>query len=166
MVIWRLLRRNLRTGCFADRVDLQSPTLAAAATSFELVSKVGPAMPKISYLFPLTALTVVLAFCTQATAFTRHLPSLFENFQAYLKLSQSFFQTHSQLGPIQISVPDVHAGTKAGRGYSKKIVAVGDLHGDMPNALKVLQIAHVVDASGDWSGEIDSFVQTGDIIDR
>lgn len=123
-------------------------------------------MRQISCLFSLTVLIVVLAFCTQTTAFIRHLPSLFEDFQAYLKLSQSFFQTHSQLGPIQTSVPDVHAGTKAGRGYSKKIVAVGDLHGDMLNALKVLQMAHVVDASGDWSGEIDFFVQTGDIIDR
>ena len=36
----------------------------------------------------------------------------------------------------------------------------------MPNAQKVLQMAGVVDAKGDWSGEVDYFVQTGDIIDR
>lgn len=52
------------------------------------------------------------------------------------------------------------------RPYTRRIVAVGDLHGDMPNAQKVLHMAGVVDANGDWSGEVDYFVQTGDIIDR
>ena len=126
---------------------------------------VGPAMPKTSCI-SLTVLMVFLAFCTQSTAFIRHLPSLFKDFQDYLKLSQSFFQSNSQLRPIQTNVPDVDAEIKTGGGYLRKIVAVGDLHGDMPNALKVLQMAHVVDANGDWSGEIDFFVQTGDIIDR
>ncbi|KAI9063706.1 Metallo-dependent phosphatase [Trametes sanguinea] len=50
--------------------------------------------------------------------------------------------------------------------FKRTIVAVGDLHGDMPNAQKVLQMAGVVDAHGDWSGRVDFFVQTGDIIDR
>ncbi|KZT73029.1 Metallo-dependent phosphatase [Daedalea quercina L-15889] len=52
------------------------------------------------------------------------------------------------------------------RPFTRRIVAVGDLHGDMPNAQTVLQMAGVVDANGDWSGEVDFFVQTGDIIDR
>lgn len=50
--------------------------------------------------------------------------------------------------------------------FSRKIVAVGDLHGDMPNAQAVLQMAGVVDADGNWTGDVDFFVQTGDIIDR
>ncbi|KAI0749773.1 Metallo-dependent phosphatase [Daedaleopsis nitida] len=50
--------------------------------------------------------------------------------------------------------------------FTMKIVAVGDLHGDMPNAKEVLQMAGVVDENGDWSGNVDFFVQTGDIIDR
>ena len=49
---------------------------------------------------------------------------------------------------------------------STRIVAVGDLHGDIGNAQKVLEMAGVVDSDGMWSGEIDVFVQTGDIIDR
>jgi hypothetical protein len=52
------------------------------------------------------------------------------------------------------------------RAFTRRIVAVGDLHGDLPNARKVLTMAGVVDAHGDWSGDIDVFVQTGDIIDR
>ncbi|OCB90068.1 Metallo-dependent phosphatase [Sanghuangporus baumii] len=50
--------------------------------------------------------------------------------------------------------------------YKRRIVAVGDLHGDYPNALRVLQMADVVDEEGNWSGKVDLFVQTGDIIDR
>lgn len=50
--------------------------------------------------------------------------------------------------------------------FSRKIVAVGDLHGDLPNAQQVLQMAGVVDKDGNWSGGVDIFVQTGDIIDR
>jgi hypothetical protein len=49
---------------------------------------------------------------------------------------------------------------------SIRIVAVGDLHGDIGNAQKVLEMAGVVDSDGGWSGEVDIFVQTGDIIDR
>ena len=50
--------------------------------------------------------------------------------------------------------------------HSTRIVAVGDLHGDIGNAQKVLEMARVVNSDGMWSGEIDIFVQTGDIIDR
>ena len=50
--------------------------------------------------------------------------------------------------------------------HSTRIVAVGDLHGDIGNAQKVLEMAKVVDSDGMWSGEVDIFVQTGDIIDR
>ncbi|KAF9557428.1 Metallo-dependent phosphatase [Agrocybe pediades] len=50
--------------------------------------------------------------------------------------------------------------------FTRHIVAVGDLHGDLPNARRVLRFANVIDEFGDWSGEVDFFVQTGDIIDR
>ncbi|KAG8902741.1 hypothetical protein FRB99_004166 [Tulasnella sp. 403] len=57
---------------------------------------------------------------------------------------------------------------KPGRGavYKRTIVAVGDLHGDYPNMMEVLKMAKVVTENGSWSGEVDYFVQTGDIIDR
>lgn len=50
--------------------------------------------------------------------------------------------------------------------FVRHIVAVGDLHGDMPNARRVLQFSGVVDDFGNWTGHADFFVQTGDIIDR
>lgn len=50
--------------------------------------------------------------------------------------------------------------------FKRHIVAVGDLHGDLPNARKVLKFSGVVDDEWNWSGNVDVFVQTGDIIDR
>ncbi|KAH7913548.1 Metallo-dependent phosphatase-like protein [Hygrophoropsis aurantiaca] len=50
--------------------------------------------------------------------------------------------------------------------YTRRIIAVGDLHGDIENAVRVLQMAGVVDADNAWSGNVDVLVQTGDIIDR
>jgi hypothetical protein len=51
-------------------------------------------------------------------------------------------------------------------GFLNRIVAVGDLHGDLPNALRVLKMAEVIDQSENWSGNVDVLAQTGDIIDR
>ncbi|KAG8744551.1 hypothetical protein FRC12_014775 [Ceratobasidium sp. 428] len=61
--------------------------------------------------------------------------------------------------PASLGVP------KDGR-YIRRIVAVGDLHGDLRNMKKVLTMAGVINHAGDWSGNVDFFVQTGDIIDR
>ncbi|KAG8706322.1 hypothetical protein FRC09_002474 [Ceratobasidium sp. 395] len=54
---------------------------------------------------------------------------------------------------------------KDGR-FTRRIVAIGDLHGDLRNMKKVLTMAGVINRAGDWSGNVDFFVQTGDIIDR
>jgi hypothetical protein len=60
------------------------------------------------------------------------------------------------------------ASVKSGlaKPFVRHIVAVGDLHGDLPNARRVLQFSGVVDEYGNWTGHADFFVQTGDIIDR
>ncbi|KAF8126896.1 Metallo-dependent phosphatase [Boletus edulis] len=50
--------------------------------------------------------------------------------------------------------------------FARRIIAIGDIHGDLENAGRVLQMAGVVDEDGNWSGNTDVFVQTGDIIDR
>ncbi len=78
----------------------------------------------------------------------------------YLALSFRGSQNSQQhVLPLQV-VPDVRIAR------STRIIAVGDLHGDIGNAQKVLEMARVVDSDGNWSGEVDIFVQTGDIIDR
>jgi hypothetical protein len=47
-----------------------------------------------------------------------------------------------------------------------RIVAVGDLHGDLSRSLEVLRLAGVVDEAGHWSGGAAVLVQTGDQLDR
>lgn len=47
-----------------------------------------------------------------------------------------------------------------------RIVAVGDLHADLDNALAVLKLAGVTDDEGRWSGGETVLVQTGDTTDR
>jgi len=40
------------------------------------------------------------------------------------------------------------------------MVAVGDLHSDLPQTLAVLRMAQLVDQDGNWSGGRDTLVQT------
>lgn len=47
-----------------------------------------------------------------------------------------------------------------------RVVAVGDLHGDLDQALTVLRMAGVVDAEGGWAGGSTVLVHTGDTLDR
>lgn len=48
----------------------------------------------------------------------------------------------------------------------RRVVAVGDLHGDLDQSLAALRLAGVVDAGGHWSGGEAILVQTGDVTDR
>ncbi|RKP08133.1 Metallo-dependent phosphatase-like protein [Thamnocephalis sphaerospora] len=48
----------------------------------------------------------------------------------------------------------------------RRIVAIGDLHGDLESALGVLRMARVIDDSSRWAGGNDTvLVQTGNVID-
>jgi len=48
----------------------------------------------------------------------------------------------------------------------ERLVAIGDLHGDLTSALAVLRLTGLVDATGAWAGGNAWLVQTGDITDR
>ena len=47
-----------------------------------------------------------------------------------------------------------------------RVVALGDLHGDLPQTERALRLAGVVDEQGRWSGGPTVLVQTGDVVDR
>jgi hypothetical protein len=49
---------------------------------------------------------------------------------------------------------------------SGRLVAIGDLHGDLENTRKVLQLAGAIGAGDHWTGDKLTVVQTGDTIDR
>lgn len=81
-------------------------------------------------------------------------------------LTQKLGQGDQQL--LQVSAPPIitDKGDLPEDAFVRRIVAVGDLHGDFGNARKVLEMSGVIDKGGDWTGRVDFFVQTGDIIDR
>ena len=48
----------------------------------------------------------------------------------------------------------------------KRIIAIGDLHGDYEQFVSVMRDARLIDAKGKWAGGKTHLVQTGDIPDR
>ncbi len=71
---------------------------------------------------------------------------------------------HAPVAPA----PEVAAapGPSSHRTSNGRVVAVGDLHGDVAGVLSALTLAGIVDASGAWIGGKDTLVQTGDVTDR
>ncbi|KAI8980937.1 Metallo-dependent phosphatase-like protein [Pilobolus umbonatus] len=49
---------------------------------------------------------------------------------------------------------------------NRRIVALGDLHGDLPNTLSILKFSHLIDEDHHWIGNDTILVQTGDVVDR
>ena len=47
-----------------------------------------------------------------------------------------------------------------------RVVAIGDLHGDLEAARKALRLAGAIDSDDHWSGGTLAVVQTGDVLDR
>ncbi|MCB9777110.1 MAG: metallophosphoesterase [Alphaproteobacteria bacterium] len=68
--------------------------------------------------------------------------------------------------PEPTAAPPPEATAPPPPASAARIVAVGDLHADLPAALAVLQLAGVVDEAGRWSGGRTVLVQTGDTTDR
>ncbi len=60
---------------------------------------------------------------------------------------------------MEEAVPDTFQGVE-------RVVAVGDVHGDVDALAEVLRLAGLIDAKGRWSGGKAHLVQTGDIADR
>jgi hypothetical protein len=60
---------------------------------------------------------------------------------------------------LEDSVPDSFQGVE-------RVVAVGDVHGDVEALKDVLRLAGLLDEKGRWSGGKAHLVQTGDIADR
>ncbi|KAF9919123.1 hypothetical protein BX616_001174 [Lobosporangium transversale] len=92
------------------------------------------------------ALLVVLVIYLKQPSSTRHLDSP----AGYEKSKAVYLKNQPQKAFVQ----------------TKRTVAVGDLHSDLPQTLAVLKLAKVIDDSGDWVGGTDTLVQTGDLVDR
>ena len=51
-------------------------------------------------------------------------------------------------------------------GQSRRVVAIGDVHGELDGFAGILQTAGLIDATRHWSGGAATLVQTGDVFDR
>ncbi|KAF3963896.1 hypothetical protein CMV_011771 [Castanea mollissima] len=47
-----------------------------------------------------------------------------------------------------------------------RLVAIGDLHGDLEKSKEALRLANLINNSGDWTGGSTTVVQIGDVLDR
>ncbi|KAM0038040.1 putative protein-tyrosine-phosphatase [Helianthus debilis subsp. tardiflorus] len=47
-----------------------------------------------------------------------------------------------------------------------RLIAVGDLHGDLSKAQQALRLAGLIDAGDRWSGGSSTLVQVGDVLDK
>ena len=64
------------------------------------------------------------------------------------------------------SLAPVTLSSKLSRPAPARLVAVGDLHGDLEATRRVLRLAGAIDAKDKWIGGAMTVVQTGDEIDR
>ncbi len=85
-----------------------------------------------------------------------------QKFQPQRARSASFFV----LFILGLFVGSISAGTQAVWTGVEKIVAVGDLHGDYDNFVKILKGTDIVDGDLRWTGGETHLVQIGDIMDR
>jgi hypothetical protein len=68
--------------------------------------------------------------------------------------------------PLALAVTLVLAAGRAAADDHCRLVALGDVHGDVDNVRKALHAAKVVDGNGQWAAGCATLVQTGDIVDR
>ena len=54
----------------------------------------------------------------------------------------------------------------SGQGSGQRVVAIGDVHGDLDAFVGILQRARLIDPTRRWSGANSILVQTGDFLDR
>ena len=60
----------------------------------------------------------------------------------------------------------VFLGSPAAHSAESRLVAIGDIHGAAEQFRALLQEAGLLDDEQRWSGGSDTFVQTGDLLDR
>ncbi|MDB4990455.1 MAG: hypothetical protein JWN04_5633 [Myxococcaceae bacterium] len=70
------------------------------------------------------------------------------------------------IAPALGTAPVAPTVQQLARPAARRVVALGDLHGDLGATRRALRLAGVIDADDRWSGGDTVVVQTGDILDR
>ena len=71
-----------------------------------------------------------------------------------------------RLQAIEQRAGRVRSVANAARVLDLDIIAIGDLHADLPAAQRAFHLAGVTDAEGRWAARGVTVVQTGDLTDR
>lgn len=74
-----------------------------------------------------------------------------------------------QRGPTETvppTAPEAEAASDPAQANASRIIAIGDLHGDLASAREAFALAGVIDADGAWVGGETVVVQVGDQTDR
>ncbi len=72
----------------------------------------------------------------------------------------------TQAGPRLLSDPAIGAYETSIREAPGRLVAIGDVHGDLPATRRALRLAGAIDESDAWIGGLLTVVQVGDQLDR
>lgn len=83
-------------------------------------------------------------------------------------LVSSFIDTFVDFTVTGIFLPDPPSPPFSQTTYPSpdRLVAVGDLHGDLDKSKQALRLAGLIDAEDRWSGGSSTLVQVGDVLDR
>ncbi len=68
--------------------------------------------------------------------------------------------------PIRLWIVAAAVGWLAAAAHAERLVAIGDVHGDLGGLVAILEEADLLDAEGNWSGGDTTLIQTGDFLDR
>ncbi|KAJ0463484.1 putative protein-tyrosine-phosphatase [Helianthus annuus] len=83
-------------------------------------------------------------------------------------LVSSFIDTFVDFTVAGIFLPDPPSPPFSQTTYPPpdRLIAVGDLHGDLSKTQQALRLAGLIDAGDRWSGGSATLVQVGDVLDR
>jgi hypothetical protein len=74
--------------------------------------------------------------------------------------------THRCLACLVLIIISIFLLTAGAAPPPQRVVAIGDIHGDLDAFIGILQRAHLVDPGRRWSGGNTTLIQTGDFLDR
>jgi len=74
--------------------------------------------------------------------------------------------TPSPSTPSPVASPSTASPPTAPPSGPRRVVAIGDLHGDLQATREVLRMAKITDPEGHWAAGRTLIVQTGDVLDR
>jgi hypothetical protein len=75
-------------------------------------------------------------------------------------------QQGSQATPVAAQAKPPASSAAFSSDWPHRIVAVGDLHGDLAHTRESLRLAGIIDAADHWMARTTVFVQIGDVMDR